>query len=358
MQRTFSSKATRCFRSIVIGTGPCGILTAGLFAEKHGKDMLWIGDSDIHELGGRFNRYLAVPGNTPVTSFKEAFAMVPLLSDDAVIQNLTPDEDGTCPLGHVFPVLSSFSRRIAQTCTTSFSTRVTSLHLNSDDKLWTVKTNSNHSFCGSSVIFIPGAIPRPQPTTNHSYVDVLDAVQPQHGVLTTLASSNATVSVVGNSHTAMLIVKNLIEADVPKIRVYQKSPLKHAEHRPGGWVKYDGTGLKGSVSDWVKSYHFRGVEFVNVPVDENTEDLIDESDAVIWATGFVRENMPDLMIDGVLMGGMYSEYDGYSGEIAPGLFGGGIGFPERWTDPQDHSEYRVGFNPPFVAHMARILGKC
>lgn len=346
------------FKSIIIGTGPCGVLTAGLFAGVHGKSALWVGDSQgVDAIGGRFNQYASVPGNTPVSSFEEAFRMVPLLAEHT--PKLSADADGTCPLGHVFPTLVDFSERIAQTCSTSFGTRVTALHLDTEARTWTVHTDTDSEpFQAANVIFVPGAVPRPPPPqSNHKIVNVLDAVQPGHAALASLRSS--AVSVVGNSHTAMLIVKNLIEAGVSQIRVFQKSPLRHAETQPAGWTKYDGTGLKGSVSRWVKKQHFRGVSFVDVAPDQITEELIDERDVVIWATGFVRgDNMPALVIDGVVANHRYDEYDGYCGEIAPGLYGGGIGFPERWTDPEGYSEYRVGFNPPFVAHMTRILKQC
>ena len=109
------------FKSIIIGTGPCGVLTAGLFAGVHGKSTLWVGDSQgVDAIGGRFNQYASVPGNTPVSSFEEAFRMVPLLAEHT--PKLSADADGTCPLGHVFPTLVDFSERIAQTCSTSFGT--------------------------------------------------------------------------------------------------------------------------------------------------------------------------------------------------------------------------------------------
>ena len=46
---------------------------------------------------------------------------------------------------------------------------------------------------------------------------------------------------------------------------------------------------------------------------------------------------------------------GSRGRIARGLYGGGIAFPEVWTDPEGFSEARVGFVLHYLAHLDRIF---
>jgi len=50
-----------------------------------------------------------------------------------------------------------------------------------------------------------------------------------------------------------------------------------------------------------------------------------------------------------------ADYDPHTGQIATGLYGVGIAFPEVWVDPEGYREPRVGFANSFVTHLERLL---
>lgn len=129
-------------------------------------------------------------------------------------------------------------------------------------------------------------------------------------------------AVVGNSHSGMLVVQNLIGAGVAPgmVTVVKREEMKWAERQPGGWTRYDGTGLKGTVATWAKhdlppdlnQTYFRGNE---VPWEVQLADLGIE--AVVFANGFDHGplGLPSVeMLDRSTVDP--TEYDGYTGSIA------------------------------------------
>ena len=65
---------------------------------------------------------------------------------------------------------------------------------------------------------------------------------------------SAGVAVVGASHSALLIVKNLLEAGASNVvNIYHQNPgFRYAQGSPPGYVRFPGSGLKGPVMEWVK----------------------------------------------------------------------------------------------------------
>ena len=62
-----------------------------------------------------------------------------------------------------------------------------------------------------------------------------------------LVSSDDTVGVVGSSHSAVLVLMNLLEMqDGPKVVNLYRSPLKYAKFLADGTIVLDNTGLKVS----------------------------------------------------------------------------------------------------------------
>ena len=94
-----------------------------------------------------------------------------------------------------------------------------------------------------------------------------------------------TVAVFGSSHSAIIIIKTLIEqCNIKKIINFYKSPLRYAVFLDTGFKK--------------RIIHIDGIENL--------------------------------------------QYNEHSGIIAPGLFGLGIAFPEKKIDRYGSTEYRVG----------------
>ena len=70
---------------------------------------------------------------------------------------------------------------------------------------------------------------------------------------------------------------------------------------------------------------------------------------IIYAVGYERNELP--AIDGQKND---LSYDDRTGIIAPRLFGIGIAFPEKYTDPLGNQEHRVGINS-FMDYAQRII---
>jgi hypothetical protein len=218
-----------------------------------------------------------------------------------------------------------------------------------------------------AVMLVPGAIPRQHPVVSMRTIPSIQACIPRHASL--LECSEAVVSVIGNSHTGMLIAKNLLELDIGvKLNILYRSDIKHAQDR-GGWTKFDGTGLKGTVSTWVtktlqKEIDSGRVTMTRVLDGDDMNDILESvsTDVAIFANGFQLDydNLPSIAIDDVAQNSreIYDvSFDGLTGEIVRGrrLFGAGIGFPEYWVDPEGHGESRVGFNVTYFRHLERMV---
>jgi len=233
--------------------------------------------------------------------------------------------------------------------------------------VWTASggENDNVKVTADSVLLVPGGVPMTHDDIEGvESIECLKAAIPGH--LDLSKGEEKVVSIVGNSHTGMLVAQNFLTSSTPprKVNVISLNSLVFAERRVEDdglvWTKNDGTGLKGTVAEWVRDagrgQDGEGVEMVIVKEQSETKGAIERlgTEVVCYATGFVRSGLPDLIVEGERRNDMYDKYDGFSGRIAGGLYGAGIGFPERWTDPEGESEYRVGFNVVYKEHLCRI----
>lgn len=157
----------------------------------------------------------------------------------------------------------------------------------------------------------------------------------------------------------------------PNIRIkwFTRHPLRYAEYK-NGWILYDNTGLKGIAAEFARDQ----LESNRLPVSEAGRFIthIDCSssgggdrgkelnqfkthlptcDFVVQAIGFTRDQLP-ILSSGDHHGLISPQFDHCTGRFhhgngsmkeIPGLFGAGIAFPERVTDPYGNVEYAVGF---------------
>jgi len=170
--------------------------------------------------------------------------------------------------------------------------------------------------------------------------------------------SGSKIAVVGSSHSAILAIKNLYElGDVEVINFY-RSALLYAIYKDG-WILYDNTGLKGMAADWARDTLAAKVlpnrlQRINLKDDSRTQkDIYDEElpkcTHLVSAIGYDMNPLPEIIVDGK---DARPEYDALTGrfwktrgskEVLPGLFGAGIAYPERVTDPVGNVESAVGW---------------
>ena len=85
-------------------------------------------------------------------------------------------------------------------------------------------------------------------------------------------------------------------------------------------------------------------------------------DWLVWATGFERRPDGSVALTRVLWSGApldlaSAAYNGQNGLIAGAerLHGIGMAFPEVYTDPEGHTEPRVGYVSSLVEHVGRLI---
>lgn len=192
----------------------------------------------------------------------------------------------------------------------------------------------------------------------------------------------ATIAVVGASHSAILVLMNLYNlaaSSHPYLRIKWFSRHKDLRYaKPmDGWILYDNTGLKGEAAQWARD-NLEEATFASSPVSQAIDKLYTppgpaESQVykaelpgcthIVQAIGYARNPLPILSsveATGAEPVALSVQHDGLTGRFAagsavvPGLFGAGIAFPERVTDPAGNVEHAVGFWK-FMRFLTRVV---
>lgn len=398
------------YEAVVVGAGPAGITCVGNLLERKVQPILWVDDAFR---GGRINRkYREVPSNTKVGLFVEfATAVAPFRKivsglpsrdrweepseSDAVTANGKPDKlhdlrqlDQTkgCYLSHAADMTMILTEGLTKTPgVITQKGKVSEAMLDEGAGIWTVRLNSETSTAqdissvqAKRLILCTGSSPTDTPlpvsTEGMQYLDLDNALSPSRMEHELLPLGPTTVAVVGASHSAILVLRNLYNlasSSKPdlKIKWFTRHSLRYAEYMDG-WILRDNTGLKGEVAVWAKQHLEPGVfpksdvsKYVEVfsyekgAEKQTFEKHLPATDFVVQAIGYTRDPIPSLRTaDGKEITPFYDhekgsfEYtagsgNGSAGERAklPGVYGAGIAWPERVKDPYGNVEYAVGF---------------
>ncbi|KAJ3364587.1 hypothetical protein GGF31_008975 [Allomyces arbusculus] len=381
----------------VIGAGPAGLAVVARLLDTGAPRITWI---DPAFNGGRLARYPEVPSNTKVALFLQYAAVSPALTKAADAAEHDPratlaalEQGKGCALVHAQKLCADLALALA----TAFPDRVdvkrgwvSAVHARTNaefavDVVDGVKDDfapngtvlsavANGSGPKSTVhaarLFLcTGSEPTPTPATPapHAafpHVQVLDldtCLTPS--ALPALLKPTDRVAVVGSSHSAVLVLKNLSEyfgAAAPAHVVnFSRHALKYAEYQPDGTIKYDNTGLKGVAADWARSVledaevaRKHGIERVMLPVGNEASAYAAHLPGVthiVYAIGYRMRPLPPLVLNGKLVDAGKVSYDHASGAIEveghgtlKGAHGFGIAFPERITDKWGNVEWSVG----------------
>lgn len=313
-------------------------------------------------------------------SFRRVWTACPELTALQRLETLNPDRgcrltfaaDMICDLSH--GLRKVFSKEI-----TCHKGKVKNISRATDNS-WHVDVDTETelaSFVCERIILATGSHPRTCPT-DVKQISLDDALQPS--ILASEVLSTKSVGVIGSSHSAMLVLKNLCElsseSEQPKKVVnFYRSPLKFAEYLPNDVIKHDNTGLKGEVAEWVRANLFDcdhgaptidcldgKVERINLASYSNEKEAYDANscDVIISAIGYERNSLPSIVCDGIeLPSGKNIGYDdnGFiivDGKRLDGLQGCGIAFPQRVLDVDGTPELSVGFWK-FIRYIDQII---
>ena len=364
------------YRAAVIGAGPAGLACVGNLLDKlkvSGNDrILWI---DPHFQAGRLENYPQVPSNTKVclfTRFAEACKSFECAKSE-IYQNLLKDFDpqSGCELKWAAELCKELTGRIKGKVDT-FEGQVEAIE--HGENCWNIKT-ANSSFKSKLIFLATGSQPKNAPITCET-IHLDDALNPQ--ILETKFVASETIAVYGSSHSAMLVLRNLLEASrsPEKIINFYRQEAKFAEFPDPlncpDKILHDNTGLKGETAEWARSWvHLPPEELaakfnnklVRIQTGQGLSQPFDnwKIDKCVYAIGYERNRLPAIVYANAQVDSDAIDYTATgqlrTGEIAAieGLYGFGIAFPERVKDLDGSDEMAVGLWK-FMRHIKKNIG--
>ncbi len=334
------------FQWAIVGAGPAGIAAVGklLDAGIEPKSILWVDpEFNVGDLGCCWKN---VSSNTTVKLFISF-----LQAADAFLYNQAPDfqlnhlpPESTCALSSVVEPLQWISDHLCKKIHME-KTMITNMSL--ADRVWTLQSDAG-TYLAKNVVLATGALPLDLVHQNVSTIPfnvAIDKIQLKDAV-----NPNKTYAVFGSSHSAIIIIKYLVDIGVKKIINFYRSPCRYAINM-GDWILFDNTGLKGNTAAWAREY-IDGtlpknlVRHISNPA--NIAKYLPECDKAIYAVGLKRR-------DTITIGEYeHKQYNPHVGIIAPGLFGLGIAYPEIKPDPFGSIESQVGMWK-FMVYLNKVL---
>jgi len=335
------------FQWAIVGAGPAGIAALGRLIDSGiaPDNILWL---DPHFKVGDLGLFWRnVSSNTSVEKFLAFLQASPAFrysqsSVDFLLNHHNPED--TCVLSDIVEPLQWVSDHLYQ--------QVNSKHglvhgLTLKERIWHLSSGSE-LFKAENVILATGSLPS---ALNYPGVDVISfdkAIDKER--LAATIDVEKTYGVFGSSHSAIIIVRHLVELGVKKIINFYRSPCRYALDM-GEWILFDNTGLKGQTAQWARE-NIDGTLPLNLVRytinDHSITNYLPECDQVIYAVGF--EQRKNLIIGDY----EHANYNPHVGIIGPGLFGLGIAYPEIKPDNLGSVEKQVGLWK-FMVYLNKVL---
>jgi len=372
----------------VIGGGPSGLFAVGALLDAHHDrhqplQLTWL-EADAELTGaGRLSRYGFVPANTKTRLFVAALTEFACFREawerggdhDALDRLKQEQQDDECHLALAAAALVQLTTNLVRlnpgTITPVAGARVSAIR-QLPDGLWSLgivgkQQHDQELRPQHSVVLATGAHPLPVTAQLHTQghvpvLDLDDALHPDRLAQLLLDGSkeSAPVAVVGTSHSAVLVMRNLYALQRHVVNVYRSPQFVYAEYVTATTIRHDNTGLKGVAAAFARS-HLESPDaarLTRVPEAEG-QHKIGECAAVVYAIGFERNTLPLIQLHGEhATGGQPQQridYDANGGILvdgtaAKGLFGFGIAFPKRVVDTGGQPEAAVGLWK-FASHI-------
>jgi len=219
------------------------------------------------------------------------------------------------------------------------------LKLKMADRHWQITTESGN-LQSKNVVLALGAEPKTMASTV-PIIPMEDAMD--KGRLAKWVDENDTVAVFGASHSAIIVIRSLLELGVKQVINFYQSPLRYAVYLED-WILFDNTGLKGETAIWARENIDGKMPHNLIRVwsdDHNVKAYLPQCTKSIQAIGFKAR---PITIEGLSV----VQYNDKSGIIAPGLFGCGIAFPETTMDKFGNVEASVGLWK-FMNYLNRVV---
>jgi len=335
------------FQWTIVGAGSAGIAALGKLLDSGiaPSHILWV---DPHFKVGDLGLFWRnVSSNTKVKFFKDFLFASPSFDYAKAPVNFHLNQlphDDTCILSTIVEPLQWITDKLAQKVKIA-KTTINTMHLS--NRVWTLYSESQ-TFTSENVILATGAVPS---TLNYPGVNVVPFdIAIDKAKLSEIVNCNETYGVFGSSHSAIIILRYLVDLGVKKVINFYRSPCRYAVEIDD-WILFDNTGLKGHTAVWARQ-NIDGVLPANL-VRYNTSEpniarFLPECDQVIYAVGF--EKRKNIVV------GDYEDiqHNPHVGIIGPGLFGLGIAYPETKADPFGIVESQVGLWK-FMVYLNKVM---
>ncbi|HAT1978885.1 pyridine nucleotide-disulfide oxidoreductase [Legionella pneumophila] len=335
------------FQWSVVGAGPAGIAAVGKLLD-YGvmpSEILWI---DPHfEVGDFGQLWRHVSSNTKVRLFSGFLHAVRSfgykeVSRDFHLSRLDPDD--TCMLRDVVEPL----QWVTQAVMNKVIAEKAIVHKISMSGGWRTLYTGSKQYRAKNVILAPGAVPSSLDYPDMNTVPFDIAIDKER--LASFIDRNEVYGVFGSSHSAIIIIRYLVELGVKKVINFYRSPCRYAIDM-GDWILFDNTGLKGDTAAWARKCidGFLPDNLVRYYANKlNVAKYLPQCNRVIYAVGFEKRNT--IQIDDF----EEVKHNPHLGILGPGLFGLGIAYPELKTDPFGNNEHQVGLWK-FMVYLEKVL---
>jgi len=318
---------TQLLEWAIVGAGPAGIAAVGNLLDAGVKpaEIAWIDPQfKVGDFGGAW-RY--VNSNTPVESFvkfyqySKAFRYLDLDRPAFMVDKLSPQS--SCPLMLAAEPLHWITKSFRDTINT-LQDEVR--HLTPINNEWELTLASEKMLHAKKVILAIGSNAKKLNFSDTPSIPLKTALDPT--LLHNEIQPDDSVFVFGSAQSARSVAENLSKIKTKRTVIFYRS--EHSLER-----------------------HFRddGLESIeSLPM--TPRNLIAEMPTctkAIYAIGFERRHIP--------IAGLPADYgyDWKTGEIAPGVFGLGMAFPEILPYELGQREYRVSAIWPFMKRLKKVL---
>ena len=318
---------------IIVGAGVSGVIAVAKILDEgeNPENILWI-DNNFNG-GDIAKKWPEVPGNTKVDFFLKSlkrYNSIDFENLNIELKNLDPEK--ICLLGKLGDALKIITKCFLEKKVNNYKGLVKSV--STEEKFLRILTAENNEIITKKIIFATGGEPKENFKRGNISIDI--ALTPSK--LKKFNLNNKTVGVVGSSHSAILVLKNLVELNQNfKIYNFYKEFLIYAMPFNGKTI-YDNTGLKGVGAEWAKKNlgknNNNNIRQIQIE-EKDYQKSYNKCDIIIDATGFTPRNIE---INGIVN----YKHNPHHGIIAPNIYGIGIAYPEKVQDEFGNVEFNVG----------------
>ncbi|KAK9792936.1 putative FAD/NAD(P)-binding domain-containing protein [Seiridium cardinale] len=378
--------------AIVVGGGAAGIAALGNLLERiESGTIAWI---DPEFQGGRIPcAYEEVPSNTKAglfikyatayEPFRDIIRDTPVPNAFTVLESLPQDKP--CSLRYAGQLLQMLSDGLARNSRVEcYQGCITQAAWCDKISAWALcyqaSSNAESQVLNAEmVIYCTGSSPTTAPLPlglerSPKPLDLDLALKPSALCKSIPSHTKTTVGVIGASHSAILVIMNLVRLARASHSLLQvcwftrSTGVKYARYEDGR-IFYDNTGLKGEAAEFART-HLDGDRLQNGPIRDvvrrvdcsggvakERDVLLGElprCDYVVQAIGYTPNALPAMNMPFRFDNSTGGFVDGKSGRPMKGLHGAGIAFPERVVDPSGDVEYAVGFFK-FMSFLKRVV---